>query len=181
MDKKNLPGQDESVYRNGSTRPPKNYGGIIAALLVFVIFLCGINGVLNLMNIRLLGKLQETAETTLSAGVDFSEAQDETHVQSAADTTCAQLPFGLQGCSLSGFDQMLYQLPEGVYITFVTPDGTADRLGIRPGDVLIQLNHQPLTDSQAVTDILAQLQTGQTVQAQFSRDGETILLEMKVE
>ena len=179
MDKNKHPGQEDSVYRTGSTRPPKNYGGIIAVLLVVVIFLCGINGVLSLMNIRLFRQLQESPEPTLSAGVAFSEGQ-ESAAPSAADA-CIQLPFGLQGCTLSGFDQMLYRLPQGVYITFVTPEGTADCMGIRPGDVLVQLCGESLTDAQALTDILGRLQSGQTVSAEFNRDGETFSLELTVD
>ena len=181
MDKKHFSSQEESVYRTGSTRPPKNYGGLIAVLLVAVIFLCGINGVLGLMNIRLLGKLQAATETTLSAGVNFSDSATENKALPAADTTCTQLPFGMQGCALSGFDQMLYRLPEGIYITFVTPDGTADTLDIRPGDVLVQLDQQPVTDVQALTDLMASYASGQRVQATFFRDGETNTLELTVD
>lgn len=180
MDKNKHSGQEEFVYRTGSTRPPKNYGGIIAVLLVAVIFLCGINGVLSLMNIRLLGRLQAETETTLSAGVDFSAIQDGSDAPASA-SACTQLPFGLQGCALSGFDQMLYRLPQGIYITSVTPEGAADRLGVQPGDVLVQLCGESLTDTQALTDILDRLQSGQTVSAEFDRDGENFSLELTVD
>lgn len=180
MDKKNISGQEESVYRTGSTHPPKNHGGVIAVLLVVVIFLCGINSVLSLMNIRLFRKLQETNQTPQSTGVAFSETQSEADTP-ANTSERILLPFGLQGCTLSGFDQMLYRLPQGVYITFVTPDSTADGLGIRPGDVLLRLGEDLLTDTSSLTAVLDRLQSGQTVEAEFSRDGETILLEMTVD
>ena len=51
--------REESVYRTGSTRPPKNRSGLIAVLLVAVIFLGGIVSALSLLNIRLFRQIQE--------------------------------------------------------------------------------------------------------------------------
>ena len=51
---------DSGVYRNGSTKPPKNHGGLVAVLLVSVILLCGIVTVLSFMNIRLFKAMDET-------------------------------------------------------------------------------------------------------------------------
>ena len=50
---------DDAVYGTGNTRPPKNHTGIIAALLVVVIFLSGITSALGLMNIRLFQELKQ--------------------------------------------------------------------------------------------------------------------------
>ena len=54
-------------YRTGQTQPQKSSRGLIALLLICVIFLCGLVSVLSLMNIRLLNKLQQAGtETPLS-------------------------------------------------------------------------------------------------------------------
>ena len=44
---------EQSYYQTGSTRPPKNHRGVVAILLVVIIFLGGIISVLGLLNIRL--------------------------------------------------------------------------------------------------------------------------------
>ncbi len=50
---------EQAYYETGSTRPPKGRGGIIAVLLVVIIFLGGLVTALGLLNIRLF---QETSE-----------------------------------------------------------------------------------------------------------------------
>ena len=63
------------TYRTGSTRPPKNHGGIIAILLVLVILLCGIVTLLGIANIRLSLELNgETTDSTLP--INFSNIKE---------------------------------------------------------------------------------------------------------
>ena len=50
---------DSGVYRNGSTKPPKNRGGLIAVLLIAVIMLCGIVTVMSFLNIRLFQQMDQ--------------------------------------------------------------------------------------------------------------------------
>ena len=63
---------DDAVYGTGNTRPPKNHGGLIAALLVTVIFLSGIASALGLMNIRLFQELNQRKEEEDSLPMSFS-------------------------------------------------------------------------------------------------------------
>lgn len=52
MDKHNRSEMDpweRHSYGNGSTKPPKNHGGIIALVLIVAIFLCGVASTLNLL------------------------------------------------------------------------------------------------------------------------------------
>lgn len=168
---------EPSTYQTGSTRPPKSYGGIIAVLLVVVIFLSGINGVLSLMNIKLFRQLQNTGSA--DAGVIFS-GEKTTAAIGGADPACIDLPFGFTGCALSSFDQLMYVLPQGIYVTAVTPEGYADKLGIRPGDVLIQLGEHPLTDTDTLSSALQTLSAGEPVQAVFVRADTQVTLELTV-
>ena len=48
---------DPSIYGTGRTSPPKNHGGIIALLLVIVIFLGGLVSVLGILNVKLFTQL----------------------------------------------------------------------------------------------------------------------------
>lgn len=53
MDKRNdrseLDPWDRHSYGTGSTKPPKNYGGLIALMLILAIFLCGLISALHLL------------------------------------------------------------------------------------------------------------------------------------
>ena len=53
---------DPSIYGTGRTNPPKNRGGIIAFLLVLVIFLGGLVSVLGILNVRLFTQLKEQSK-----------------------------------------------------------------------------------------------------------------------
>ena len=66
---------DDSVYGTGRTEPPKSRGGIIAVMLILIIFLCGIITMLGILNIRLFKQLQLKEEEELS--ISFTTAATE--------------------------------------------------------------------------------------------------------
>jgi len=67
---------DTGSWQTGSTQPPKSRGGLIALMLILIIFLCGIITVLGILNIRLFQKLQVQKENELS--ISFTTGQTET-------------------------------------------------------------------------------------------------------
>ena len=62
---------DDSSWQTGSTEPPKSYGGLIAVLLILVIFLCGIITVLGILNVRMFRQLNRREEAELA--ISFTE------------------------------------------------------------------------------------------------------------
>ncbi len=70
---------DKGIYGNGTTEPPKSRGGLLAILLILVIFLSGITCVLSILNIRLSRQLEGQDPTELlsfsftDSGLDFTE------------------------------------------------------------------------------------------------------------
>ena len=73
---RNIDPWDDAVYGTGNTRPPKNHTGLIAALLVAVIFLSGISSALGLMNIRLFQELKQQTEEEKQLPMSFSVNDD---------------------------------------------------------------------------------------------------------
>jgi len=63
------------MYGTGQTQPPKSHGGVIAVLLIVVIFLVGTVSVLGLMNVRLFKQLQEQSSTEV---ISFADTPEET-------------------------------------------------------------------------------------------------------
>ena len=53
---------EPGMYETGRTRPPKNYGGLIAVLLVVVIILCGLVSALGVVNVKLFAQLNELSK-----------------------------------------------------------------------------------------------------------------------
>ena len=67
---------DDSVYGTGPTQPPKSRGGILALMLILIIFLCGIITVLGILNIRLFQQLQVRQENELSISFTTTAATE---------------------------------------------------------------------------------------------------------
>jgi len=70
---------DDSVYGTGPMEPPKRHNGLVALLLILVIFLCGIVTVLGILNVKLFKQLSDQEESYLSIAV-VDEAMAETEV-----------------------------------------------------------------------------------------------------
>ena len=66
------------VYETGRTRPPKNRGGLVAVLLVIVIFLGGLVSALGVLNIRLFAQLKTmNKEDDAVSFVSETEAEED--------------------------------------------------------------------------------------------------------
>ena len=65
-----VPEWDDGTYQTGAIHPPKPSSGLVALLLVVVIFLGGICSALGLLNIRLLQQLMEAQQQTTPVSVD---------------------------------------------------------------------------------------------------------------
>lgn len=169
-------GQD--IYRTGSTTPPKSYGGVIAVLLVAVIFLTGVSTALGLLNIRMFKQIRAQEEELFP--VSFSREQSGKETAAAADTVVCFPALGIKGQSLSAFYQVYYHLPQGLYITEVTPGSDAAAKGLLPADVLVSVNGQPVTSEQALQEMLAACVPGDTVQLAVCRDDRTKTLEVEI-
>lgn len=109
MDKRNdyYNDWDDSVYGTGRTEPPKSRGGLIALMLILIIFLCGIITVLGILNIKLFTQLQSRQEEELS----ISYVSGET----TAATTETTVPVETQAVSQDPFAPMeLQQSPASI-------------------------------------------------------------------
>lgn len=81
--KKNDP-WDEEIYGTGNTRPPKNHGGIIALLLITVIFLSGIVSILGLMNVKLFNELKQKTKQEQEMPVSFYNVEESNTLSDTA-------------------------------------------------------------------------------------------------
>jgi serine protease Do len=68
--------------------------------------------------------------------------------------------------------------PEGMIVTAVDADGSAAEAGIARGDIILEINRQPVSNSDAVQSAL-QSASGKPVLLLISRRGQTIYLTVK--
>lgn len=85
---------DDGVYVTGRTQPPKNHGGLIAVLLILIIFLTGIVTALGVMNVRLFRQLHDEQAEEENAAIAFAAeqapAEAETEAVSVPETVAPE-------------------------------------------------------------------------------------------
>ena len=67
-----------------------------------------------------------------------------------------------------------YELPKGLYITDVQLNSDAWAKGVRPGDILTEVNHIPVTTTADVTEIKNQFSVGDSLHFTIWRNGEIL-------
>ena len=88
-------------------------------------------------------------------------------------------PFNVTPERISQFN---LQLPEdvrqGIFVAAVIPDTPAERVGIRPGDVIVQMGTQPIANTGELAKFLLDHLPGQTVQIVYYRGPEKRLADL---
>lgn len=170
MDEHNF--KEHDSYRNGSTRPPKSHGGIIAVLLIAVIFLGGIVSALSILNIRLTQHLSQNTDSP----VIFHDADSSSSAPEQTNATNSWPSLGLSGDDVPEVYQRYYNLPAGVCITHVADNSAARSAGVTAGDILTGINGTEISGAQKLHAALAACQPGQTVQLLLYRNKSQICL-----
>ncbi|MBA2689484.1 MAG: PDZ domain-containing protein, partial [Burkholderiales bacterium] len=68
----------------------------------------------------------------------------------------------------------------GALIANILRGGPADRAFVRPGDVLVGVNGQPVTDSTAMLNLIAELPPGREATLEILREQQQVALKVKV-
>lgn len=69
---------------------------------------------------------------------------------------------------------------DGVIIAGVLRNGPADHAGLKPADIVLRLNGQPVRDSQSLLRLITQHQPGETLRIDGIRNGRSFQAEAKV-
>ncbi len=159
---------DRDCYETGSTRPPKQHGGIIAFLLVLVILLGGLCSALGILNFRLLQELAQGDQKHQTLEVfEGSMALDPKETMAVPGSPMPRL--GITGQTVSDFDRRYYELPQGVLVTDVTQAHSSWKAGLRVGDVICGLDGRAMDTQEDLTDALNRLRAGQQVHIEIFR------------
>ena len=151
---------DNGVYGTGPTQPPKNNNGMIALLLITVIFLSGLVSVLSFMNIRLFQQLQqEKLEDVPAAPIAFAEgnlSDDDYDVGAYSEGETVLIPkLNISVYSVTDFDQNYFQWPPGLMVV----EAKENVLGLEEGDIILHIGTEPVTDPNTLNAWLASGET----------------------
>ena len=150
-------------YRTGRTEPRQKHSGIIAFLLILVIFLAGLVSIMGVMNIRLTRLLVDKQENT-----PLSFAYEDQHALEETDLGVVFAGMNIQ--EMPPTYQAMHNLPAGLYIAAVQEDSQGQLRGILAGDVLVSLSGAPVSSLKDLQFLLSQSK-GQ-VTLTVCRDGE---------
>lgn len=185
---------DDSVYGTGPTQPPKDKGGMYAALLILIIFLCGIITLLGVLNIKLFKKLQSQDAPIPAISFTAGQTEPETVPYTVTETMPpAQIDLGVdlqpspispdtipeqEGLSLQ--DIYAQNIPSVVSISCATATGTSSGTG-----VVLSANGYLITNAHVIdtaTDITVQLTDNRVLNAKvLGQDEISDLAVLRVE
>lgn len=158
-------------FRTGPTAPPKNHGGIIAVLLIAVIFLSGVVSIMGVMNVQLF-RLLQNQQQPVSLQMHSDVANAGTHTpRTAAALDNQQVCLGITCHEITPFHQEYYQIPQGIYISYVEPESDCFAQGLRDGDILLSFNDTNVADFDTLLPLVKSCQPGDSARLHFYRNG----------
>ena len=88
---------------------------------------------------------------------------------------------GISGEAVSALYQHYYRLPEGLFITQVSPGSDADKKGLETGDILLSIDGKGVTTPEELTTLLYNYEVGDTLQAVIFRNRKQYSVDLLVE
>ena len=88
--------------------------------------------------------------------------------------------FGMMVTDLTAEQKEKFNVTGGVMVSEVT-GGAARRAGVQPGDILLQLQGEEITDTQALRDMVAQLPEDKSVPMLIKRENRSLFLALRIE
>jgi len=90
------------------------------------------------------------------------------------------------GLTVQNIDEMIArtlnrQSTKGVIVTRVNKNSPADEAGIRPGDVILQVDNFKIDNEQSIMAIFQEYRTNQVVKIKYNRDDKEFIATMKLE
>ncbi len=177
MNEQNWSGADkeQTCYRTGFTQPKKAKRGVLALVLILVIFLSGLNTAFRLLDIRLFRQI------TKDAGIAPASMQFSAETSRGLSASPNVPALGISGKNISEFEHLYYDVPAGFYITEVAAGSPANDAGLLPGDVLLYVNGHYTPDLAALEEMLAACSPGETICLLLHRQNAAHSVEIRLE
>ncbi len=159
------------TYETGVTQPGKSHRGIIAVLLMLVIFLSGVVTALGLMNVRLFRELNGDSNDQV-VPVSFEAPTDGTDIYAHAKMNVGvEVPeLDIWYVFVSGICNEYYDIPMGPLVT--SAGESAMEAGIREGDIFQAIKGSTVQTAQQLQDVLLACQNGEKVSVKLYRVSE---------
>lgn len=141
---------------------------------------------------RMVTRTAVGAKTTLKLVRDGHEREVTVTIGEQPDTSkvakaeAVEKDYALAGLAVQDLDRDtardlgLKGQPEGVVVTGVAPDSGADKAGLMPGDVIREINRQPVKSVKEFEKVSSIVKKGDNILILINRRGNALFLSAKV-
>ncbi len=84
-----------------------------------------------------------------------------------------RITIGVTVGPVSEYAAKYYDIPQGLYVSYVTAGSDAEKQGIKAGDIIVSVNGKDAFTTQAVTEAKEGLEIGDSIEFTVWRDGKT--------
>ena len=118
----------------------------------------------------------ERRELSVTLG-DWPEAEQAT---ATLPQESRQARLGVSVGELEAPERERLGIEGGVRVREVDPDGAAAAAGIRPGDILVSIDHQAVVDPESLMELVGGLPTDRAVPVRLYRDGRSLFVALRL-
>lgn len=91
-----------------------------------------------------------------------------------------RITIGVTVGPVSEYAAKYYDIPQGLYVSYVTAGSDAEKQGIEAGDIIVAVNGKDAFTTQAVTEAKEGLKIGDSIEFTVWRDGKTFTANVKL-
>lgn len=91
-----------------------------------------------------------------------------------------RITIGVTVGPVSEYAAKYYDIPQGLYVSYVTAGSDAEKQGIEAGDIIVEVNGKDAFTTQAVTEAKEGLKIGDSIEFTVWRDGKTFTANVKL-
>ncbi|WP_163576537.1 DegQ family serine endoprotease [Halomonas faecis] len=139
---------------------------------------------------RLIGRIdpgEEVELTVMRDGREITERitigdwpENETTASGSRSEPSAQARLGIAVDALSDDEREQLGVEAGVLVSDVDPRGAAAAAGIRPGDVIVGLDHRRVEGPEQLAEMVSSLPSDRAVPVRLYRDGRSMFVALRV-
>ncbi|HIX62269.1 MAG TPA: PDZ domain-containing protein, partial [Candidatus Halomonas stercoripullorum] len=118
---------------------------------------------------------QRDVEVTIG---DWPDADEPTQARSGE--TDAQARLGIAMAELEDGQRQRLGIDNGVLVRDVEPGGAAAEAGVRPGDVIVSIDHHAVKSADQLREVVESLPTDRAVPLRLYRDGRSLFVAVRL-
>src|SRR5690554_2057029 len=118
---------------------------------------------------------QRDVEVTIG---DWPDADEPTQARSGE--TDAQARLGISMAELEDGQRQRLGIDNGVLVREVEPGGTAAEAGVRPGDIIVSIDHHAVKNADQLRELVESLPTDRAVPVRLYREGRSLFVAVRL-